>query len=226
MNYKLLYCTLFLMSCNVTDKKDGSLNVVIDNCKYKSNENPYLNEIELYKNGEAFRNVSLNNQDEVNISNLPYGIYDLRYKSIYNIMEHMQIDIIDEKPKLITICIDKLDYNANRNVLLIDDMKIGETIRISFQSQGCFHFSENELELEKSKDGVIATYNEEKVTLSKTQYQLIRQFEIELRSNHVGGCSTIDRYGIWNEDSFGDYTLYDESCQWRGFTNLIKLLNL
>ncbi len=227
MKYLILSLIIFLLSCSdVKQKNDGELRVTINFCKYINSRHKTLEKITLLKGNLDFKSFNFNREEELVIPNLNYGIYKIKYKSIYNKYEYIDFEINNNLQQTISICLDKINYKENNNILLIDEMKVGEVLIFDFASQGCFHSGKEEIKLIKNKDNIIATYNESEVKLTDSQYKLFREFEIELRSNHTGWCSTKDKYRIYNEQTNEIYSVNDETCKWSGFRNLIKLLEL
>ena len=224
MRYLLLLIICF--SCTrQRQKQTGQLKIILDYCKY-SNEHPSVAKIAIFKDGNPFKEIDFIHKEEVTTS-LPFGKYTIRYKSIYNILEKTNVVVNSTKQRLISLCIDKINYNDNRNTLLLDELKVGESLGYFFESIGCFHSDKGTLIVIKNKDNkYMAVLNNLKFTVSKEQYTFIREFEIELRCNHVDGCSTIDSYEIVNRNNPDIFLIRDASCAWRGFDNLIKKLNL
>lgn len=227
MKYLITSVILLLLSCKTSDKlENGNLILRTKFCKYPDSKNHSLKEVTLFKDEIEFKKIQFNLEREIKVSKIPYGNYKIRYKSIYNKYEYINIIISSNEQKLINICVDKIDYSNNNNILLLNEMKTGETLSFSLESQGCFHNLKKEIKVKKNHNNFSATFNDSTVELSHLQLKLFREFEIELRSNHIGWCSTNDKYYIYNENSREIYIINDESCQWRGFENLIKLLDL
>ena len=223
----LIFLLIILSSCsqkNEKDKQFGKLNISFDYCKY-SNEHPFLKEVKIFNKKELFKTVDLKKgKDELE---LPIGIYNLKYKSIYNIINNVEVTIVNKREQNVILCIDKINYENNNNVISIDELNNNEILEYYFQSSGCFHSNEDKLIIAKNKSGELnVKYKDTVFTVSKEQHQLIREYEIELRCNHSSGCSTIDTYGVYNKQSYELYTVKDESCEWRGFNNLLKKLEL
>ncbi|MCF2875013.1 MULTISPECIES: hypothetical protein [unclassified Tenacibaculum] len=226
ITFFLITLLILLIGCSKKSiKNDGRLKLSIDYCKYTKNSSFLSCEATLFKDTLKFKEISFMHKTETEISDLPYGNYKVRYKSIFNRYEYIDFKITDNNQKSISLCVDKIDYNRNQNVLLIDEMKIGETLIFSFESQGCFHSSKDDIRITKNQNDLTVTYNETSKKLSALQYNLLREFEIELRSNHLGACSTNNRYGVFNKQTNEIYLVIDQSCQWNGFKNLIHLLD-
>lgn len=227
MKYFTLYTILFLLitSCGHDPKKDGAIKVVTNCCKYDDKQMLDLEEFVLLKNNIEIKTFSYD-RNGVEVNELYYGDYEIKYKSIFNKYEKINFKITDHKQKLVPLCIDKIDYKKNDNILLLDEMKYGEILSLSFESQGCFHNTRKEIRLKKTENGLILFYDQNVIELTDKQYKLIREFEIELKSNHNGLCSSKDEYNLYNEQSHTFFTMKDESCTWNGFWNLIRLLKL
>lgn len=224
MRFTTLVLIVLLISCSKQNtKNDGNLKLSISYCKYTKNKGFSSTGITLFKDNIKFKDIFIH-KTETEISDLPHGDYKIRYRSIFNRYEYIDFKITSNNQKSISLCVDKIDYSTNQNVLLIDEMKAEETLIFSFESLGCFHSSKDEIKLTKNQNNLTAIYNGNSKKLSTLQYDLCREFEIELRSNHLGWCSTNNKYGVFNEQTNEIYLVNDESCKWNGFINLIHLL--
>lgn len=110
--------------------------------------------------------------------------------------------------------------------LFLDEMEIGEIVRFDMSSRGCFHSQAYELAVEKLIHHHEVIFKNKRHKISDSQFELLRKFEIELRSKHGKGCSTKHQYLITNTHTHTIYKNIDESCQWNGFFNLIVSLKL
>lgn len=228
----LIIPLIFFSSCvkKESNAKTGKLEVVPVYCKYDINENHLSSDFKLFKKGGNKVEIKVTDKNVIPgtnksvISNLEYGDYYIEFKTIYNQKETVKFEINQSQIKTIKLCFDHLDYESNKNILFLDELKNGDSFIIFHQSQGCFHFVEDKIEIIKYKNAFFAKYKGTKYTLTKSQIKTLKEFEIELRSNHGDGCTTVDTYTIYNHRE--GYTMSDGSCQWRGFSNLISLLKL
>ncbi len=225
MKYFYHICLLLLFVSCKKESFNEELLVKIDYCKYE-NRHAFLRKFKLLKEGVEIRNIEVDHKKKIRIPNLSFGNYVVQYKSIYNRLESLKFTIDKIQKKEVTLCVDKFDYSTNKNLLLIDQMKVNDVLNIVFETTGCFHSSESELKIKKNVSGFLMLFKEEEMKLSHKQFQLLREFEIELRSNHSSGCSTSDRYSMFNERSYDEYAIQDNSCQWNGFSNLFELLKI
>ncbi|WMI70114.1 hypothetical protein [Mangrovimonas sp. YM274] len=204
----------------------GKIKISFGYCKYNNEVKRLKPKWKLFKLHQD-SSIIIPLQKRVKFHNLEYGSYYIEYTTIFNQKNTVEFTVSDTIVKNISLCFDYFDYSSNKNVLMLDELKDGHNLYYSFESQGCFkHRDSNEIEIIKNSDNLIAKYGGNEYRMNDSQIAILREFEIELRSNHVSGCSTIDKYEIVNQHELEFFFINDESCQWRGFENLIKLLKL
>lgn len=231
MRYLIVFLLIIFLGCNEKVAETGTLKIMPKYCKYKFAENhkfPILRDYILYKGSKEIPALQKN---ELFFNDLSFGDYHIEYTTIYN--ERKQIDFkINESVKEVYYCVDAIAYEKDQNILLIDELKTNETLQLHYKIRGCFHGGKEDLKITKTETTYILSYVNKNYTLSEKQIQLFREFEIELYKNHSSICSTIGTYTIGilannkNFERFKAYKIVDGSCVWRGFPNLIALLNL
>lgn len=202
----------------------ATLQVFLMACKYNYRFVPDISQhISLLKDEkELFTFTSDNDFTAIDI---PYGEYEIAYTTYFNTCERIPISI-NKANEMVRVCLDRIDNTQNEIVLLLDEMMTGETVRFDLSSQGCFHSSTDELSVKKMIDHYVVMYKNKAHKISNPQFELLREFEMELRSEHSGGCTTADTYMITNTTMLEPYRKFDASCNWNGFFNLLKLLDL
>ena len=222
----LLIFSSFLFCTSYQKNQTGKLKIIVSYCKY-DNKDLFIKKATIYKDGTEFKKIDFEYSQDNVISNLPFGKYTIKYKSIFNILESIDFVIYEQKEKEITLCVDKINYSDNKNILLLDKLKIGESLDFLFISKGCFDIHRGKLTITRnSTKKYKATINNFEFDITDRQYQSIREFEIELHCNHASDCSTVDTYKVINKNSLESYSIEDGSCRWRGFDNLIEKLNI
>jgi hypothetical protein len=227
MRYFIVLLLIFLFNCDHKNEETGTLKIVPTYCKYKFKENykfPIPREYVLFS---ASKEIPALLEDEFLFENLPFGDYYIEYITIYNQRKRLKFKM-DETFKEICYCTDAVLYDDDKNILFIDELKTDETLLLQQKTRGCFHRGKEELKITKTETAYILSYLDKNYTLSKSQVQLFREFEIELYKNHSDRCSTIDTYHIGfirNSRNLKSYAIIDGSCAWNGFSNLIQLLN-
>ncbi len=217
---------IFLLNCIDSVKTPlGKLHVKIEYCKYTNNENPFLGGFKLFKDKTEIQEIELELNNQIIIPNLKPGKYYIEYKTLFNRIETIPLIITASELEIAIICFDFMDYKTNKNVLLVDNLQIEKPITIYFESNGCFHKAKNKMSITKTKNNYIIKYNNIDYLITENQFKLIKEFEIELRSNHTNGCTTQEIYRIGGVD-YEEYHFTDGSCNWHGFRNLIGKLNL
>ena len=219
----ILLCLLY--SCR-TDKKleTGGLSVTGQYCKYPDNDFLVL-PIQLFKNEKLVKSDTIEFSREAKFKNLPYGKYKVIFETIYDREESIELEIKSENQE-VTLCIDKIDYGLAGKDLLIDKLESDGRLKIDFKTFGCFHFEKSGLEIIRKDGQYLAILDKTEIALSAAELQLIREFEIELREIRNGWCTTSDTYNLTIMGNSESMELIDESCNWRGFDNLLKKLGL
>ncbi len=227
MKYFFLVSLIVFSNCNT--KKDnfgiGQIKVNSVFCKYDIDANRLnYKKFKLFKKGENITEIIIPKNKDSIIHNLEFGEYYIEYKTIFNQKNITEFKISESKCKEIELCYDYLNYQSNKNILLLDELLENDYLTIFFESQGCFHSEKDKMKVTKSKKTLVVEYRGIKYNLTPSQTKTLREFEIELRSNHSDGCSTVDSYSIFNDNE--SFSMTDGSCLWRGFDNLITLLKL
>lgn len=223
---KLLFLILVLFLQCTNKESKSTITLKAEYCKYIGEKSRFSDSITLYRNDAIVDGYHFPDSEKIELSKLKYGNYTIKYRTLFNQYVSTNFTINDDKDKIIEVCFDKISYDTNRNILLLDNLKNNEKLYYTLESQGCFHSLKKEIILEKKENLISLTYNKETKILSDKELNFIREFEIELRSNHIGWCSTKDRYSIYNDKTNEVFFMNDESCQWNGFYHLIKLLGV
>lgn len=227
MKYFFIIFLAVFSNCN--SKKDnlrtGQIKVNSVFCKYDIDAKRLNNrKFKLFKKEENLTEIKIPKNKDSIIHDLEFEEYYIEYKTIFNQKNVTEFTISESICKEIEICYDYLDYQSNKNILLLDELLENQSLTIFFNSQGCFHSALEKMKVTKLKKTLIIEYRGFKHVLTPSQAKILREFEIELRSNHSDGCTTVDSYTIFNDNEA--FSITDGSCIWRGFDNLISLLKL
>ncbi|WP_264558951.1 hypothetical protein [Flavobacterium sp. N2270] len=232
MRFLTIILIITLVSCNKNVQKNGRLEIISAFCKYDNQVHPSSVKLKLFKKGKSISEIKLNDKNKVpgtanfTVSNLEYGDYYIEYKTIYNQKNVVEFEINQSDLKSVELCMDYLDYKSNKNILLLDELQNGEALNVVVNEMACFGGWKDTMIISRKRNQLIVEYGEMKHTLTPSQIKLLREFEIELRCNHKPGCSNIDTYWIHNQQTHEECVVTEESCEWYGFKNLIKLLKL
>ena len=232
MRFLTIILILTFVSCNKNVQKNGRLEIISAFCKYDNQVHPSSVKLKLFKKGKSISEIKLNDKNKVpgtanfTVSDLEYGDYYIEYKTIYNQKNVVEFEINQSDLKSVELCMDYLDYKSNKNILLLDELKNDETLNVIVDEKSCFGGWHDTIFISRERNQIVTKYRGIKYTLTPSQLQILREFEIELKSNHRIGYSTIDTYWIHNQQTHEECALTDESGEWNGFQNLIKLLNL
>ncbi|MCQ0113052.1 hypothetical protein [Zhouia amylolytica] len=217
---------LFLLyNCGTNKKPEtGELILTGKYCKYP-NDDFFSLAFQLFKNGKHIANDTIEFNGFSKYKNLPYGKYQITFESIYGLQESVEIEIKNNIEEVI-LCMDKLNYDLTDSDLLINNLNPNQSLKIDFQSLGCFHFNKSVLEITRTNEQYLAKLGDKKMILSAAQLQLIKEFEIELREIESNECTTVDTYKLTNEQNSESVEIIDESCIWHGFRHLVEKLGL
>jgi hypothetical protein len=112
------------------------------------------------------------------------------------------------------------------DIPFIDQLKEGQTLVIEYRSQGCFHYVDQQLRINRKGNHYGGVWKDESFELSTAQVDSVRQFEVGLGSKVLpSGCTTQDRYIIRVEGNEALGKLYEDgSCEFNGYRNLLEAL--
>ena len=165
--------------------------------------------------------------EELKYKKLEFGKYKAKFTNTYGQIINTEL-LINQKE--ITLCTD--EFIATNNHSLLDSLSSSDRMSIQFKSRGCFHWSNEKLEISNINNSFYATYwiddkKEAEIKMTQSDINNFREFEAQLREigNGAGGCTTLDYYSIlYNEKEV--FTTIDDSCDWSGFTRIIYKINL
>jgi hypothetical protein len=191
--------------------------------KYNSDK-AYLDEFTLYKDNQELKTIAMGRSNSIKVSNLTAGNYKIRYRSLFNRWEYQEFVISSYSKKTIELSLDYYDYSSNKNILFIDELKVGEKLDINYKSRGCFHGFETQLEIRRDEKGFHFKFYKQEKLLTASELELLRQFEIELRCNMRRGCTTENRYTLVNPENFDFFETVDGTCTWGGISYVLEKL--
>jgi hypothetical protein len=208
---------VFLYSFNNINK--GELKIIIKYCR-NSTELAYLSELVLIKNGKEYKELKPEYENEQTISDLDTGSYTISYKTIFNKTEQINITISEYKKYEVDLCIDYMDYSKENYKPIIDQLKDKESYKIIIASKGCFHSTKDSIIINREDKTYAILFGHKSKTLTKSDIESIRHFELELNYMKLGGCTTEDTYVIkYNNKTT---TFIDGRCRWNGAFYLIR----
>lgn len=106
--------------------------------------------------------------------------------------------------------------------LFIDQLEPGDTLKLVYQSQGCFHFERDSIQILKSGDTYIYLDGEKERNLQDQHLIEFRQFEERLYKINDNGCTTLDEYVFVLHGK--RYLYLDGSCAFDGFDSIVSIL--
>jgi hypothetical protein len=178
--------------------------------------------IRFYRNGQFYKRIipTRYNQWPIKVEDFNSGTYKVTFRNLYGKMTTKTVIIPDTSDYALALCPDELESYPRNSLAALQN---GETIKINFSSQGCFHSDQEVLVLTKLSNGISARlfYNgkTKTITLSKSQLEAFRRFENELMViENDGGCTTTDSYVFATNTT--TLKKVDGGCDWRGFSVL------
>ena len=107
-------------------------------------------------------------------------------------------------------------------VPFIDLLQDGENFKIEIISLGCFSGSKQTLTIFREANSYTVNFQETIKALSTAEIRAIRDFEWQLQSLAIGGCSTVDTYKlVYGGDSI---QVSDGTCSFNGGRKLMQQL--
>jgi hypothetical protein len=208
------------------DKKSetGAISITGQYCKYPDNDFIVL-PIQLFQDKTHVKNDTIEFSTAAKFENLPYGKYSIHFQSMFEQQETLEFEL-KNKVQEVAVCVDKIDYQLSNNDLLIDQLKANESLKIDFKSHGCFHFNKSEFIITQKDNRYLAKLDKTEIVLTPNQLELVREFEIELRNIPAGGCTTSHTYNLEILGGSESFEFIDNSCDWRGYNNLLAKLGL
>lgn len=216
-SFAMLLCIL-LSSCT-SEIELAELTIKIRDCR-ESNYFTYLEVVKILKDNREFKIIKPEVENEYVLENLKYGTYTIIYKSIFEKVETLKVELNENKKYSINLCTNYLDYSKETYKAIIDQLQINESYSIIMESNGCFHSNDDTLTINRNKKDYSIVWRTKTKILSKSNIDALRHFEIELNYMNIGGCTTTDEY-IINYNGIKKHIL-DGTCQWRGYDYLKK----
>ena len=106
---------------------------------------------------------------------------------------------------------------------LIESLLDGESFSIEITSVGCFSGTRQTVIISKENGVLTGSLQDSSITLTDSDIQKFKTFELQLRSLQVGGCTTVDTYVLrYGNDTF---QTSDGTCSWHGYRPIIKIFS-
>jgi hypothetical protein len=153
------------------------------------------------------------------------GKYEIIYETIFRTRRSMNLNI-QHSGDTISLKVGELDYEKESYKPLIDKLKPGQKITISFRNEGCWMMMHQNLQIQRKQRGYFAAWDDTLVQLSALQVESIGRFEMELQHfKMVKGCTTKNYYTLTGPHvKKADADYLDGGCDWFGFYTLMKNL--
>ena len=221
---KTIFITIFLviLTSKITSAQ-SSLEINIKDCR-KEASYTYLAEFKLFKNDTLFKTIKPRQHKQQIIKHLEAGQYRIEYKSMFDKVESVSVDIAEKGDYVVDLCLNYIDYQAETYTPIISRLLDGESYSIEIKSLGCFHDSKEMFLIERSGNSYNIISNGTKTPLSKKGVEAIKHFEIELNYMKRLSCTTVDTYIIKYKDR--TRRILDGGCYWNGYYHLKKKLKL
>ena len=220
LNSILLFFAIFSVQLAISQT---SLEVTFKRC----NNNEGFNQWQYFKiyNEKDTIRLDGSHYDSTFILNvLRPGSYKFTYETVMNSTITKRIEIVKNQNNNLEICVDKLKSYEQQDSLLIDLLRDDEHFTIHFRSEGCFHRTNNILQISKVNSHYFVQVDGHKERISYSQLELLREFEIELKIIPDQWCTTIEYYTL--EYANKKYRYKDNACNWHGFYYLLKNLGV
>ena len=173
-----------------------------------------MNELFVIKDNKRIKSLKPEHNYIQTLTNLDTGTYFLEYKSLFGKTEKLKVIITQFKKYSVDLCIDYINYSKETYKPIIDQLQEKENYKILMSSQGCFHSTADTLTIYRENNIYSATWTNKKKTLTQSDIEAVRHFEIELNYMTDGGCTTTDTYNLIYKNK--TKTIDDGSCSWNG----------
>jgi hypothetical protein len=207
---------MFLLFFSGKNRDYVTLEINIKDCRF--NELEYLSELSVIKDNKRISLLKPEHNYTQRLSNLDTGTYFLEYKSLYGKNERLKVVVAQFKKYSVDLCIDYINYSKEIYKPIIDKLQDKENYKILISSQGCFHSTSDTLTIVRENNSYSATWTNKRKTLTQSDIDVVRNFEIELNYMTYGGCTTSDTYIVIYKNK--KIQIEDGSCRWNGDTYL------
>ena len=106
---------------------------------------------------------------------------------------------------------------------IIEFLENGESYSIEITSIGCFNGTRRTVVVSKEEDVFTVSFENFTKVLTEDDIQAFINFELQLRSLQIGGCSTIDTYVMRYGSE--EFRTSDGTCSWLGGKKLIEAIS-
>lgn len=213
---KTIVFLVILSFCSHASAK-GKLTITIKDCR--NIENPcYLAEIKILKDNSEFKTITPKRENKQELMDLEYGNYTLIYKSFFNKIDSINVNIRESKDYSVELCLYVLDYSKETYKPIIDRLQVDEFYSIIISSTGCFHDYNDTITINKNNEVYILTWGSNSKTLLNSDIEAIRRFELELNYMSNALCTTTDTYILIYNGI--ERQIIDGSCEWNMHYNL------
>jgi len=110
------------------------------------------------------------------------------------------------------------------NPTIIELLEEGESYSIEITSIGCFNGTRQTVVVSNEAGVLRANCQENSIVLTDKDIQAFVNFENQLRSLKIGGCTTVDTYVLRYRNE--KFQTSDGTCTWNGGRKLLQKLGL
>lgn len=215
-----VFLMIFLLLFSGSNRDYAILEINIKDCR--SNKLEYLGELSVIKDNKRIKLIKPEH-NYVQKLTLDTGTYFLAYTSTFGKEEKLKVTMTQAKKYSIDLCVDYMDYSKETYKPIIDQLQDKDNYTILMSSQGCFHSTADSMIISRQNNVYSASRATKKKTLTQSDIDAVRHFEIELNyMSNRGFCTTTDYYIIIYKNRKKE--IEDGSCDWNGHDYLIKKL--
>lgn len=220
----LAIATLSVCLLSSISHAQSTLHVHVKTCHSQTVTPVFLNEFKIFKADSLVKTIKPDISSTETVKNVAYGLYEIEYKTKFQQLHRVKIELSEPKEYHIDLCMYYIDYENASHKPFIDQLKDGEFYSIHISSSGCFHSSSDSLVVKRQKGLYYVLFKDQKVLLATEDITAIRHFEIELSYMESSGCTSVDRYTL--EYKQQTLKIRDGSCRWFGSYRLMEKLKL
>ena len=178
-------------------------------------------ELKIYSIDTTLLAINLTSNGKSRIRGIVEGNYFMQYYNRYGQVQWKKF-YVNKRLNKVYVCIDELIENDSLNNF--EQLLPGDTIRIEYESQGCFHWENSDV-LFYYENGILKGEHTDTtktvVIIDELKLDYLISFERKLNAvaTSIGGCTTSETYHFLKNGET-KIQVYDETCSWYGYHNL------
>jgi hypothetical protein len=217
---KIILFGLFIMFASFSNLNAASLTVYLSKCR--SSCDTETGKLKIYK-GRKLLKKSKTLKTE--LKNLEAGTYYVHYNTVAERRRMLEVVIVENENKVLTLCFDDFEYNKKQVPSAIDVLSNLAKIQILCESKIDGVSISDSIFIFRNGENFFLNYHDDVLKLNEIQIEIIREFEYFLMYfSRKGRCKRTDKYTFFTGES--TIKRKDKTCAWNGLYYLLVDLKL